>query len=285
EPKPYEQFERELETRIDAYPFLVAKHNGQVIGYAGVHPAFEKEAYRQCMEISIYFREGNHYHLADALMERVEQACRDQDIRWLIACITDTNAQSLAFHQRHGYHKTGQLPKCGYKHDQWNGVIWMSKDLSEHKEYYAALNATVVGDVQLEKDVSIWYHAVLRGDSDSIQIGQGTNIQDLCLIHTDAGFPVSVGQRVTIGHAAIVHGATIEDEVLIGMGAVLMNGCHIGSHSIIGANTLIPEGMRVPENSIVVGSPGKVIKTVTNRQIREIKESAEHYIESARKGL
>ncbi|MCI6088740.1 MAG: gamma carbonic anhydrase family protein [Absicoccus porci] len=141
----------------------------------------------------------------------------------------------------------------------------------------------VKGNVILGKDVSVWYNAVIRGDSDAIEIADGTNVQDGCVIHVDKGFPVHIGQRVTIGHGAIIHGCTIEDEVLIGMGAIVMNGASIGTHSIIGAGALIPENTQIPANSVVVGCPGKIIKQTTKEQVEMIINNAKQYIEEAKK--
>lgn len=281
-PKSLEAFAKDLSHSLFA---CVAKHEEKVIGYGYVHPAFEKEAYDACVEVTIYFQEGPHYGLADPLMDTLIQKCQQADLKWMIACITDTNTSSIAFHRKHGFVQTGQLPSCGLKENTWNGVIWMAKHLQETTNIRIAHNATVVGDVTLEDNVNIWYQAVIRGDLDSVSIGANTNIQDLCMIHTDIGYPVSIGQNVTVGHGAIIHGATIEDEVLVGMGAILMNGCHIGSHSIIGAGALVKEGMQVPQGSIVVGNPAKVIKQVTDQQIEDIRESASHYVQAAKEGL
>ena len=140
----------------------------------------------------------------------------------------------------------------------------------------------VKGNVILGKDVSVWYNAVIRGDSDAIEIEEGTNVQDGCVIHVDAGFPVHIGKRVTIGHGAILHGCTIEDEVLIGMGAIVMNGASIGTHSIIGAGALIPENTQIPANSVVVGCPGNIIKQTTKEQVEMIINNAKQYIEEAK---
>ena len=152
----------------------------------------------------------------------------------------------------------------------------------EKEEGEKIIEATVVGDVTLHQNVSVWYGSVIRGDSDSIEIGENSNIQDLSVLHTDHGYPIHIGENVTIGHRAIVHGCTIEDEVMIGMGAILMNGAKIGKHSIIGAGALIPEGKEIPANSIVVGMPGKVIHQTSEKQIEEILENAKHYVELAR---
>ena len=137
-------------------------------------------------------------------------------------------------------------------------------------------DATVLGDVILHENVNVWYGAVIRGDSDTIEIGKDSNVQDGTIIHTDHGHPVHIGQRVT------VHGCTVEDEVMIGMGAIVMNGAKIGKHSIIGAGALVPEGKEIPAGSIVVGCPGKIIHQTSEEQVQEIIENAKHYVELAR---
>lgn len=141
----------------------------------------------------------------------------------------------------------------------------------------------VKGNVCLGPNVSVWYNAVIRGDSDTIEIDEGTNVQEGCVIHVDAGFPVHIGKRVTIGHGAILHGCTIEDEVLIGMGSIIMNGACVGTHSIIGAGALIPENTKIPANSVVVGNPGKIIKQTTDKQVKMIIDTAKQYIEEAKR--
>src|SRR5262249_51184227 len=122
---------------------------------------------------------------------------------------------------------------------------------------YIASGAIVLGDVQIGKDSSVWFNSVLRGDTDKITIGESTTIQDLSIIHADLGIPCSIGNRVTIGHRVIVHGCTVEDDCLIGMGAVLLNGARIGRGSVIGAAALVLEGTDVPPNSVVLGFPAK----------------------------
>ena len=146
-------------------------------------------------------------------------------------------------------------------------------------------DATVLGDVILHENVNVWYGAVIRGDSDTIEIGKDSNVQDGTIIHTDHGHPVHIGQRVTIGLRAIVHGCTVEDEVMIGMGAIVMNGAKIGKHSIIGAGALVPEGKEIPAGSIVVGCPGKIIHQTSEEQVQEIIENAKHYVELARRNV
>lgn len=144
-------------------------------------------------------------------------------------------------------------------------------------DVFVAENATVIGDVILEAHSSVWFGTVIRGDKDRIVIKEGSNIQDNCTLHTDPHHTLTIGHHVTIGHRAIVHGATIEDEVLIGMGAIILNGAHIGKHSIIGAGALVKEHQVIPEGSLVVGCPGKVVKQISEEQMKEIKENAMHY--------
>jgi len=144
---------------------------------------------------------------------------------------------------------------------------------------YVHPTAVVLGDVTLGARVSVWPTAVLRGDSDTIVIGADSNVQDGAVIHVDEGIPTRVGNRVAIGHRAIVHGATIDDDVLIAMGAVLLNGVHVGSGSIIGAGAVLPEGKRIPENSLVIGVPGRIVRQTTNEERERIKRTVEAYLD------
>jgi carbonic anhydrase/acetyltransferase-like protein (isoleucine patch superfamily) len=139
--------------------------------------------------------------------------------------------------------------------------------------------AVVLGEVTLGKRVSVWPTAVLRGDSDVIVIGDDCNVQDGAVIHADEGVPTHVANRVAIGHRAIVHGATIDDDVLIAMGAVLLNGVRVGSGSIIGAGAVLPEGKRIPENSLVIGVPGRIVRQTTNEERDRIKRTVDAYLE------
>ncbi|MFF9405562.1 gamma carbonic anhydrase family protein [Streptomyces anandii] len=131
---------------------------------------------------------------------------------------------------------------------------------------FVAPTATVVGDVALSAGASVWYGAVLRGDVESIAVGADSNVQDNCTLHADPGFPVSVGERVSIGHNAVVHGATVEDDCLIGMGATVLNGAVIGAGSLVAAQALVPQGMRVPPGSLVAGVPAKVRRELTQEE-------------------
>ena len=150
-------------------------------------------------------------------------------------------------------------------------------------ENWVAPNAVVIGDVTLEKNSSIWFNATLRGDVEPITIGEGSNIQDGSVVHTDPGCPTIVGKNVTVGHLVMLHGCVIEDDCLIGIGSTILNKAKIGKYSIIGANTLVTENKVIPERSLVVGSPGKVIRQVTDEEIKHIIENAKHYVENYKK--
>lgn len=141
-----------------------------------------------------------------------------------------------------------------------------------------AKNATIVGDVILKNNVNIWYGAVIRGDECSIIIDENSNIQDNCVIHGSYGYNVKIGKNVTVGHSAIVHGCTIEDNVLIGMGTTILDGASIGKGSIIGANSLITKGKIIPPNSLVIGSPFKIVREVTEDEIKETINNSKLYI-------
>ncbi|MGD1004332.1 MAG: gamma carbonic anhydrase family protein [Methanoregulaceae archaeon] len=146
---------------------------------------------------------------------------------------------------------------------------------------FIAPNATVIGDVTLTAKVSIWFGAVVRADKDRIIIGEGSNIQDNCVVHTSRGHPVIIGANVSIGHGAILHGCTLGDMVLVGMGAIILNDAKVGSGSIIGAGALITEKMEVPAGSVVVGIPGKIIKQTTDAQKEHIISNARAYVDLA----
>ena len=154
----------------------------------------------------------------------------------------------------------------------------LQKILSKGKEVFIADTARVFGNVILGNEVSIWYGAVARGDSDLITIGNGSNVQDTAVIHVDPGFPTTIGKNCIIGHGAIVHGATLANNVLVGMRATILNGAHIGEFSIIGAGAVVPEGMQIPPYSLVLGIPAKVIKTISEEQKEKIIKNAESYV-------
>ena len=146
---------------------------------------------------------------------------------------------------------------------------------------FRAGNATVTGDVSIGKQVGIWFGAVVRADKDRIIIGDRSNIQDNCVVHTSKGFPVTLGSDVSVGHGAILHGCTIADQVLVGMGAIVLNGARIGKGSVIGAGAVVREGADIPEGSVVVGVPGKVIKQADAAQQQQILNNAASYIDLA----
>ncbi len=146
---------------------------------------------------------------------------------------------------------------------------------------FVAPNATVIGDVTLTANVSIWFSAVVRADKDRIIIGEGSNVQDNCVVHTSKGHPVIIGSNVSVGHGAILHGCTLCDQVLVGMGAIILNGAKVGSGSLIGAGAVVTEGADIPEGSVVVGVPGKVIKQVTDAQKEYILTNARSYVQLA----
>ena len=148
---------------------------------------------------------------------------------------------------------------------------------------WVASNAVVIGRVELKKDSNIWFNVTLRGDVEPITVGEGTNVQDGSVVHTDPGCPTIIGKNVTVGHLVMLHGCIIEDDCLIGIGSTILNKAKIGKNSIIGANALITENKVIPERSLVLGSPGKIIRQVTDEEIKNIKENAEHYVANYKK--
>ena len=152
-----------------------------------------------------------------------------------------------------------------------------------HPDSWTAPNATLIGNVRLEEGASVWFNAVLRGDNERILIGKDSNVQDGAVMHTDMGYPLTLGTGVTIGHNAMLHGCTVGDYSLIGINAVILNGAKIGKHCIIGANALIGEGKVIPEGSLVMGSPGKVVRDLTDEQKALLQASAAHYVKNAQR--
>ena len=146
---------------------------------------------------------------------------------------------------------------------------------------FVAENATVRGNITAGKGSSIYFGAVLRSEVETLTIGENTNIQDNCVLHTDAGYPLTIGDGCTIGHAAILHGCTIGDNTLIGMGAIVLNGAKIGKNCIIGAGALITQNTIIPDNSLVIGSPAKVKRVLTSDEIEDISANAAHYVKEA----
>ncbi|MFI0724454.1 gamma carbonic anhydrase family protein [Streptomyces sp. NPDC021224] len=143
---------------------------------------------------------------------------------------------------------------------------------------YTAPTSVVLGRVTLGAGASVWYHAVLRGDCESIAIGAGSNVQDNCSVHADLGFPVVVGENVPVGHNAVLHGCTVEDGVLIGMGATVLNGARIGAGSLVAAQALVPQGTQVPPGSLVAGVPARVRRELTEEERAVVRLNAEHYV-------
>lgn len=146
---------------------------------------------------------------------------------------------------------------------------------------FIASNSTVIGNVTLGEYSSVWFGAVIRGDSNAITIGARSNVQDLCVLHVDHKNQLSIGDDVTVGHRAIIHGCKIGNHVLVGMGAIIMNGAVVGDNCIIGAGALVTEGTVIPERSLVIGFPGKVKRQLTEDEVKMISESAKHYAENA----
>jgi len=149
-----------------------------------------------------------------------------------------------------------------------------------HKDSWVANNAVLIGKVILKKDANIWFNVVLRGDIEPITIGEGSNVQDGSVFHTDPGCPLTLGKNITVGHMVMLHGCEIADDTLIGIGSTILNKTKIGKNCIIGANTLITENKLIPDKSLVLGSPGKIIRQVTDEEIKEIKENAKHYVDN-----
>ncbi len=153
---------------------------------------------------------------------------------------------------------------------------------------WVADSAQVMGNVVLGDNASVWFGAVLRGDTETITLGEGSNIQDGSVMHADVGFPLTVGRHVTVGHQVMLHGCTIGDESLIGIGATVLNGAKIGRNCLVGAGSLVTEGKEFPDGSMILGSPAKVVRSLTPEQIEGLRRSARHYIENAaryRQGL
>jgi carbonic anhydrase/acetyltransferase-like protein (isoleucine patch superfamily) len=151
------------------------------------------------------------------------------------------------------------------------------------KSAWVAQSADVLGSVELHDDVSVWFSCVIRGDNETVVIGRGTNIQDASVLHSDKGFPLHIGQYVTVGHRVILHGCTIGSGSLIGMGAIVLNGAKIGPNCLVGAGALVTEGKEFPEGSMILGSPAKVVKTLTAEQIEGLRQSALNYIDNAKR--
>ena len=147
---------------------------------------------------------------------------------------------------------------------------------------WIADSAQVMGHVTLGPDASVWFGCVLRGDTESMTVGEGSNIQDLTVMHADHGLPLTIGKHVTVGHKVMLHGCTIGDESLIGIGAIVLNGARIGKNCLVGAGSLVTEGKEFPDGSMIMGTPAKVVRQLTLEQIEGLRLSAQHYIDNAR---
>jgi carbonic anhydrase/acetyltransferase-like protein (isoleucine patch superfamily) len=161
-------------------------------------------------------------------------------------------------------------------------------DLPADERYWVAESATVIGTVRLKRDASVWYGASLRGDNEWVEVGERSNIQENCILHTDIGFPLTIGAGCTIGHAVILHGCTIADDSLIGMGAIVLNGVKIGRHCLVGAGAVVTEGKVFPDNSLIIGAPARSVRQVDDKILQLIAESADFYVNNSqryRKGL
>jgi carbonic anhydrase/acetyltransferase-like protein (isoleucine patch superfamily) len=154
---------------------------------------------------------------------------------------------------------------------------------AESDDIFVADNAMVMGSVLLKEGASVWFNAVLRGDTELITVGYHSNVQDGSVLHTDPGCPLNIGSHVTIGHKVMLHGCEIGDNTLVGINAVVLNRARIGKNCLIGANALITEGKEIPDNSMVMGAPGKVVRQLTEQEIAGLRMSAEHYVENARR--
>lgn len=155
--------------------------------------------------------------------------------------------------------------------------------LPDNDEYWIAPTAVVIGQVILHKDASVWWGVTIRGDNDPITLGERSNVQEGSVLHTDEGVPLTVGRDVTIGHKAVLHGCTVSDNCLIGIGAVVLNRAVIGKNSLVGAGALVTEGKTFPEASLIVGSPAKVVRALSEAEIVGITASAAHYVENWRR--
>jgi len=146
-------------------------------------------------------------------------------------------------------------------------------------DYWVAPDAIVIGSVVLENNASVWFGCIVRADNDSVTIGENSQLQDGCVVHVDPGFPVTLGRNVSVGHMAMLHGCSIGDGTLIGIKSVILNGAKIGRNCLIGANSLVGEGKEIPDGSLVIGSPGKVVRSLSDEEIRKINSAADHYVQ------
>ncbi|TYR31114.1 gamma carbonic anhydrase family protein [Mesorhizobium microcysteis] len=159
----------------------------------------------------------------------------------------------------------------------------VAPQLDDEETIWIAPDATLIGKVRLGPQVGVWFGAVLRGDNELIAIGEGSNLQEHCMLHTDMGYPLTVGAGCTIGHRAILHGCTIGDNTLVGMGAIVLNGARIGRNCLVGAGALVTEGKEFPDNSLIVGSPAKAVRQIDDAAADRLRLSAESYVANAKR--
>lgn len=159
----------------------------------------------------------------------------------------------------------------------------VSPQFDDPSSNWIAPDATIIGNVRIGRDVSLWFGVVIRGDNEQIAIGGGTNVQEHTIMHTDPGFPLTIGEGCTIGHRAMLHGCTIGDNSLIGMGAIVLNGARIGNNCLVGAGALVTKGKEFPDNSLIVGAPAKAVRTLDAEAVARLVKSAERYVTNARR--
>jgi carbonic anhydrase/acetyltransferase-like protein (isoleucine patch superfamily) len=156
-------------------------------------------------------------------------------------------------------------------------------EFDDRKSNFIAADAVIIGAVRVGRGVSIWFGASVRGDNETITIGAGSNVQEQTIMHTDPGFPLTIGQGCTVGHRALLHGCVIGDNVLIGMGAILLNGAKIGENSLVGAGSLVTEGKTFPPRSLIVGAPARLVRELDDEAVGKLKASANHYAQNGRR--
>ena len=222
--------------------------------------------------------------IPEEILVDYEETCIRIPMLPAIRSLNLSNSVAIVLYEALRQNGFGQMQMEGELHNlQWKAEEKETE--MEGKKAHIAPNAVVLGDVELGEGCSIWYNAVVRGDRAPIKIGKGSNVQDNCVVHVESGYSVSIGEGVTIGHGAIVHGCSIGDNSLIGMGAILLNGCKIGKNCMIGAGALITQNTEIPDNSLVIGNPGKVRREVTPEEFESIRENALHYQEEGEKAL
>lgn len=172
-------------------------------------------------------------------------------------------------------------PQSGDRDMPGPQVLALDDDVPDIADAFVASGATIVGRVRVRAQASVWYGSVVRGDSETIEIGERTNLQDGCVVHADPGFPAVLGSGVTVGHRAVIHGCRVDDDVLVGMGAVLMNGVRVGRGSVIAAGAVVTQHTEIPEGSLVAGVPAKVLRPVGDAEREMIARGARHYVELA----